>query len=220
MKHHVIQSGSDGNAVILQGEKDVILVDCGVSFAKLAPYRQAISLVLLTHIHGDHFRPATIKRLAYLRPTLRFMVPSWLLFPLLNQCDVDERNIDLAQMNATAVYGDRIKVRPFELVHDVPNCGYEITFDKSRIVYATDTSYMPDIYNADYYFIEANYKNAEELAARAYAKIEAGQYVYENGLQDRHFSREQAINYIMKNGKDNSQHVLLHEHRETKEKEE
>lgn len=214
MKHHVIQTGSDGNAVILQGEKDVILVDCGVSYAKLAPYRRAISIVLLTHIHGDHFRPATIKRLAHDRPMLRFMTPTWLLYPLLDQCDVDERNIDLAQMNSTAVYGERIKVRPFELIHDVPNCGYEITLDKSRVVYATDTSYLPDIINADYYMLEANYKNAEELAARASAKIEAGLYSYENGLQDRHYSREQAIDYILRNGNDKSQYVLLHEHKE------
>lgn len=214
MKHHVIQSGSDGNAVILQGEKDVILVDCGVSFAKLAPYRRAISLVLLTHIHGDHFRPATIKRLAHDRPMLRFMVPSWLLYPLLDQCDVDERNIDLAQMDATAVYGERIKVRPFGLIHDVPNCGYEITLDKSRVVYATDTSYLPDIVNADYYMLEANYKNAEELAERASAKIEAGLYSYERGLQDRHYSREQAIDYVYRNGNEKSQFVLLHEHKE------
>ena len=214
MKHHVIQTGSDGNAVILQGEKDVILVDCGVSYAKLAPYRRAISIVLLTHIHGDHFRPATIKRLAHDRPMLRFMAPIWLLYPLLNQCDVDERNIDIAQLDSTAVYGERIKVRPFPLVHDVPNCGYEITLDKSRIVYATDTSHIPDIVNADYYMLEANYKNAEELAARASAKIEAGQYVYENGLQDRHFSREQAIDYVYRNGNDKSQYVLLHEHKE------
>lgn len=214
MKYHVIQSGSDGNAVLLYGKRGIILVDCGVSYTKIAPYRQDIVLVLLTHKHGDHFRPSTLKRLAHDRPTLRFMVPSWLMYPLLDQCDVNERNIDLAQMDTKAVYGDRIVVRPFPLVHDVPNCGYEITLDKSRIVYATDTSYIPDIKNADYYFIEANYENAETLAERVSSKIDKGQFVYEKDLQNRHLSREQAIDYVLRNAGDQSQYVLLHEHKE------
>lgn len=216
MKHHVIQSGSDGNAVILQGKQDTILVDCGVSYAKIAPYRRAISVVLLTHIHGDHFRPSTIRRLSDARPMLRFMAPPWLLHPLVEQCGVDARNIDIAQMNMTAVYGDRVRVRPFPLVHDVPNCGYEITLDKLRTVYATDTAHIPDIIDADYYMLEANYKNADDLAARERARLDAGQYVYERGLQDRHFSREQAIDYVLRNGNDRSQYVLLHEHKEEK----
>ena len=67
--YNIIQSGSEGNAIIYFEE---ILVDCGVSFKALKDYVSDIQLVLLTHKHGDHFKASTIKKLAFERPSLRF----------------------------------------------------------------------------------------------------------------------------------------------------
>ena len=49
MDYEIISTGSDGNAVIINGK---VLIDCGVSFSALKPYYRNLKLVLLTHIHS------------------------------------------------------------------------------------------------------------------------------------------------------------------------
>ena len=49
MQYNILSTGSQGNAVLLQGG---ILVDCGVAFSTLRPVLRDIRLVLLTHRHG------------------------------------------------------------------------------------------------------------------------------------------------------------------------
>ena len=91
MNYKIIESGSSGNATIVE---NAILIDCGVSFKKLQPYYDSLQLILLTHVHSDHFNKATIKKLASVRPTLRFGCCEWLVQPLID-CGVDKRNIDV-----------------------------------------------------------------------------------------------------------------------------
>ena len=52
MEYNIISTGSKGNAVVIN---DVILIDCGVSFRALKDVYKNIKIVLLTHIHSDHF---------------------------------------------------------------------------------------------------------------------------------------------------------------------
>ena len=94
MKYEVISTGSKGNAVVINN----ILIDCGVPFSAIKPIYRKINLVLLTHIHSDHFRPSTIKRLAAERPTLRFGCGEWLVKQLIDN-DVSPRNIDVLNMD-------------------------------------------------------------------------------------------------------------------------
>lgn len=61
MEYNIISTGSKGNAVVIN---DVILIDCGVSFRALKDVYKNIKIVLLTHIHSDHFNRRTIKALA------------------------------------------------------------------------------------------------------------------------------------------------------------
>ena len=118
MRYEIIASGSKGNAVLFNG---AVLVDCGVSFLKLAPYLRGIKIVLLTHIHGDHFNPSTIKRLATERPTLRFVCGSHLIGPLL-KAGVEFRNVDIVEPDVCYMYAG-LTVTAFELYHDVPILG-------------------------------------------------------------------------------------------------
>ena len=64
MNYNIISSGSQGNAVLLQGG---ILVDCGVTFKTLNPVLYDVTVVLLTHCHGDHFNRSTVRQLAELQ---------------------------------------------------------------------------------------------------------------------------------------------------------
>ena len=49
MKYEILASCSSGNAVVV---KDIILIDCGVTFKRLQKYYKNLKIVLLTHIHS------------------------------------------------------------------------------------------------------------------------------------------------------------------------
>lgn len=135
VKYNIISTGSDGNATILE---EFVLIDCGVPYKALEPYVPKLKLVLLTHIHSDHFQKRTIKRLAEERPTLRFGCCRWLTPPLL-AAGVPERQIDVLEPRTMYGYG-LCNVIPFMLVHNVPNCGYKVHFPSGKAIYATDTN--------------------------------------------------------------------------------
>lgn len=204
MNYQIISSGSHGNAVIIE---KFILVDCGVSFKKLTPYYKDLKIVLLTHIHSDHFHRSTIKRLAKERPTLRFACGKHLLNDLLN-CEVLPQNIDLIAPGNTYHY-KRVLIEPVELVHDVPNYGYKLLINDKKILYATDTSELN--FNAagfDLYLLEANYENDEELENRS-----DNEY-YKNRVKHTHLSKEKMHSFLLANAKENSMFDYLHEHKE------
>ena len=90
INYKIINSGSDGNAVVIE---DYILIDCGVSFEKLKPYYKKLKIVFLTHIHSDHFKKSTIRKLAKERPTLRWACGEWLVEELVKR-EVNKKNID------------------------------------------------------------------------------------------------------------------------------
>ena len=145
IKYDIIQTGSDGNATVVNGK---ILIDCGVAFKKLQPYAKDLRLVLLTHQHSDHFNKGTIRRLAKERPTLRWACAEWLVYYLL-EAGVDIRNIDVLETDGTTYdYGpalDDATIRPERLNHNVPNVGYHLLINGERLFYATDTGSLDGI---------------------------------------------------------------------------
>ena len=215
MTYEIIASGSKGNAVILDG---VILIDCGVPFRALAPYAEKLRLVLLTHEHGDHFKEATIRRLAHDRPALRWACGRWLVQKLV-QAGVDARCIDVLDADDPGAYlyhlDDRAYcVEPIELVHNVRNYGYKLADDSGfRLFYATDTGTLDGIEAKDYdlYMIECNHK-AAEIEERAAEKEAAGLYAYERRAAENHLSEEQAIEWFAQNASPRSLYVPLHQH--------
>lgn len=214
MKYEVISTGSKGNAVVINN----ILIDCGVPFSAIKPIYRKINLVLLTHIHSDHFRPSTIKRLAAERPTLRFGCGEWLVKRLIDN-DVSPRNIDVLNMDREYDY-NRFRIMPFELYHDAPNCGYRLFFGNEKVFYATDTGTLDGITakGYDYYFIEANYKT-DEMRERIAEKKANGEFAYEKRVIHEHLSMEQANNFVYKNMSPHSQYIFLHGHADSEEQE-
>ena len=140
MNYKIIESGSYGNATIVE---DMILIDCGVSFKKLRDCYKNLKLVLLTHIHSDHFNKTTIKRLAQERPTLRFGCRDWLVHDLV-MCGVDRKNIDIFDPVCNFKYSNKLLLTTFDLQHDDQNCGYKIMINDKKYFYATDTTLWPD----------------------------------------------------------------------------
>ena len=208
MNYKIISSCSTGNATII---RDIILIDCGVTFKKLEKYYKQLKIVLLTHIHSDHFKNETIRKIAQERPTLRFACCEWLLQPLL-ECGVLRKNIDVLQIGTRYDY-KLFKIVPIKLYHDVPQCGYRVLFDDYKVIYMTDTRTVEGIVakNYDLYLVEGNYEE-EELEQRIKQKQEEGLYYYESRVRNTHLSKGQATDFLLNNMGENSKYVFMHEH--------
>lgn len=206
----VIGTGSTGNAVLLNNR---ILVDCGVPYRDIAPHTRQIQLVLLTHCHGDHFNPATVRRLAAERPSLRFASGAWLLREMVD-AGISKRNIDVLECGKMYNYGIA-SIIPVRLNHNVPNCGYKIHFAGGKVFYATDTNDLNGIFAKDYdlYLVEANYED-EEIRRRIKQKEIDGEFAYEKNVLHNHLSKEKCDAWIYANAGCTSEYVYLHQHRD------
>lgn len=209
MTYKIINSGSDGNCVIID---DIIAIDMGVSYKKLAPYVKSLEIVLLSHQHSDHFKKKTIERLAIERPMLRFGCCEWLLEPLL-QLGVDRKRIDVFEIGKKYNYGS-FQVVPIKLYHDIPNCGYRLFKDNEKLIYCTDTYTLEGIkaIDYDYYLIEGNYENVKELEERGKDNF------YIERVKHTHLSREYASNWLLDNMGLKSVYEFMHMHKEREEK--
>lgn len=61
MNYKIISSCSTGNATII---RDIILIDCGVTFRKLEKYYKKLKIVLLTHIHRRSLQKRNNKKIS------------------------------------------------------------------------------------------------------------------------------------------------------------
>ena len=208
MRYNIISTGSKGNAVVIN---DSIMIDAGVPFRKLAEVYRLIKLVLLTHIHGDHFNKATIKKLAYERPTLRWACGEWLV-PHLIETGVQKKNIDVMEPDKLYNYG-AFKVSPVKLTHNVENCGYRIFANDKKLFYATDTGNLNGIEAKGYdlYMVEANHE-IDEILERIQQKLQDGIYSYEMDAINNHLSKEKADEFIYSNIGSNGVYVYMHQH--------
>ncbi|MBQ1293064.1 MAG: hypothetical protein IIY21_03440 [Clostridiales bacterium] len=216
MNYNIISTGSQGNAIVLN---KIILLDCGVPFRDLKGVYKDLKIVLLTHIHGDHFNKTTIRKLAAERPTLRFACCSW-LFRELMQCGVSIHNIDVLQIGKIYDY-TAFQISPVQLYHDVYNAGWRVFQNAEKAIYMTDTVTLEGITakNYDLYLIEANYIT-EELEERIRSKEAAGEYVYEYRVRNVHLSKEKADEWLYHNMGENSEAIYIHQHIEKGENDE
>jgi len=194
--YKIISTGSQGNAVVIN---NTILIDCGVHFKALREHYKSLKLVLLTHVHRDHFNYVGIRTLARKRPSLRFGCGRWMIEALLKQ-GVPASNIDVLAHSKCHNYGS-FQVIPKLLTHSVPNQGYKLRFaDGSKMIYATDTGDLDGISAPDYdlYLIEANHEEAE-IQERIARKKAEGVYAYEVKVVKNHLSKEKADSFILEN---------------------
>lgn len=206
--YDVISTGSKGNAVVLG---DSILIDCGVPWKLIAGHVEPLKLVLLTHIHGDHFKPSTLRRLSIERPTLRFGCCHWLAAPL-SQAGVKVSQIDVYEPDKVYNYGT-CSISPVALAHNVPNCGYRLFLPQGRVFYATDTGNLDGITAKGYdlLMVEANHTEAG-IRTRIDEKRANGEYAYEVQAMKNHLSVEQCNDFVYSNLGPGGEYVYLHCH--------
>lgn len=209
MNYKIINSGSDGNCVIIS---NILAIDMGVSYKKLAPYVKNLELILLTHRHSDHFNKKTIQRIAKERPMIRFGCCEWLV-ELLLELGIDRKRIDVYEIGKKYDY-EKFKIVPLKLYHDVPNAGYRVFMNKEKLIYCTDTYTLDGIkaIDYDYYLIEGNYENDEELKERGKDSY------YIERVKNTHLSREYARSWLLDNMGLKSVYEFMHQHKERKKK--
>lgn len=217
--------GKAGNAVLLNGS---LLFDCGISWNRLEPYAKEISLVFLTHIHGDHFKIRTLNKLCYRRPLVRFVCSINMLPDLHTQAKVPLDRIILVRPEDPPrkvrdwMYGLDLEIFSFHLLHDVPNVGWIVKVTGGEgdgtAMYATDTHHIPIAApDLDLYMIEGNYTQ-EGIQRRISEKTESGAFMYEGRVLQSHMSMETAVEWLRENADPyKSRIVFLHQHIDEKE---
>lgn len=196
--YKVIQTGSKGNAV----QYNEVMVDCGVSYSKVPTN---IKLVLLTHIHKDHFNKDTLIRLSMVRD-VEIVCCAWL------SDELARLGIEHEVLEFGKIYDFGIcKVCPVQLYHDVMNCGYRIYFGNEKVFHATDTVTLDGITAKGYdiYGIEFNY-DEETIHDVIRTKEERGEFCYEKGAINSHLSFQKAQAFYDSNKKESSQLIKLH----------
>lgn len=206
--YEIIRTGSSGNATVLN---ENVLVDCGIPYREIEPYVPKLNLVLLTHIHSDHFNVGAIRKIHASRPGVRFGCGRWMAKPLAD-AGIPSRLIDVYKIGGIYDYGP-LKVEPVLLIHNVENCGYKMDFNGCKVIYATDTVSMTGVEakNFDLYLVEANYTD-EDIDRRIHDKQKRGEYAYEVNAKKYHMSQTRCDDWLYKNMGQNSRFVYMHQH--------
>jgi Cft2 family RNA processing exonuclease len=208
--YEILKSGSDGNCLIINKK---VAIDMGISFKQIQSYLKELKVILLTHIHSDHFQKNTIRKIAYEKPTIKFVCRNWLVKDLL-ELGVSKKNIYVLKNQKTYDLG-LFKVMPIDTYHDVENTSYRLDFKPITMYYATDTSkldYLECLKGLNYYFVENNYSR-KELEERIKEKEEKGEFIYEYRVLDTHMSEEDINSFLIEMMTDESKYVYCHQHK-------
>ncbi len=210
IRFDVLQTGSSGNCVVLN---DIIALDMGVPYKKVAPHVRDLQLIFVGHEHADHFKASTIRALAAERPTMRFCGGKWMYSKFIG-AGVSACNVDVLEAEKRYDYG-AFQIEPVTLYHDVPNYGTKVFINGKKVIYIVDTGYVDDVDAKDFdlFLLESNHTQAE-IEARIADKQSRGEFAYEVRAARNHLSQEQALDWLARNAGPNSKVVFLHQHKD------
>lgn len=215
MKYDIIQSGSDGNCIIVN---KILMLDCGVAYSKIKDKLNDVRVIFISHGHFDHIKPSTIKKVAYEKPNIKFLVGYYLVSSLLS-FGVDKKNILVLDLDKWYNIGI-FKAKMQYLFHDVPNNCLHVEFKNGcKLFYAVDTSSIDHIEAKEYdlYLIEGNYETEEEIQSKIAEAKKEGKFTYLDRVQETHLSQVQALNWLYENRGANSECCFVHVHKEKEE---
>ena len=168
MKFYIIQSGSKGNATILEHNNRLLLIDDGISYISIKSALESLNFnimnveaLLITNEHSDH-----TKGIKYLPP-----IP---IYTQKGPYDGDNVNY-VDYFKPFELIG--LKITPLLTSHDAVNpCGFLFENQDEKLVYMTDTGYIPELSldymnNADYYIIESNHDVNMQLDSNRPAQL-------------------------------------------------
>lgn len=153
-------SGSSGNALYLEHKDTKILIDCGISCARICEALKSIDVcpaeidgIVVTHEHSDHVSGVRVF-------TNKFGVKTYSSAGTLDKinCFCGEQ----VKAGETFEIGD-IAVKPFDIPHDATQpFGYSFILGNKKISVATDMGKIDlevaeNIRGSEFVFIEANH---------------------------------------------------------------
>ena len=198
MKFYSLASGSSGNCVLVDSGKEKLLIDVGITYAKIKEKLSSIGYdiseidyILITHTHNDHIRAINSFSMSKVYSAIK--VPG-----LINMLNKNEE-FNLGEFTIT----------PFPLSHDVDCCGYKICANEESLVYLTDTGYVnykviKQIKNATYYIFESNH-DINMLMNSSRPSFLKTRILSDNG----HLSNEDASEIISSSLGDNTKEICL-----------
>ncbi len=164
-------SGSRGNCSLVSDGEINLLIDCGISFAKLkgelrklALAVEDIHLVLVTHLHHDHFKPFPTW---YEKTSLRFSFPEMVLPRIRAVAGGVKGNGRIVAFSAyNSLRLGSMSIAFFPLSHDAPETvGVSVQANGKSLAYLTDLgSYDQNLVSflegRDLIFLEANHETS------------------------------------------------------------
>lgn len=192
MKIDAYFSGSKGNCYRLTGGDSTLLLEAGV---KIHQVQQAVNYhlanidgVLISHEHSDHSH--AVKAL------VRRGIKVYMSHGTANALELDaDSYYKLADMEQIKI--GSFTVLPFATKHDAAEpLGFYIAQGSERLVFATDTYFVPLTFKrVTYWMLECNYS---EFILKQ--NIEAGKIhkVLANRLLKSHFSLENLLKFLSK----------------------
>lgn len=152
-------SSSAGNLCLVEdGDGHRLAIECGVLYAEMQHklgYRVArLDGALLSHAHGDHARAA--------KDVLRAGIPTYALKQTFEALKLTEHhNAHAVETQQAFKIKGRWRVLPFDLRHDIPALGFVVSDADDKLLYVTDTAYVPYRFRElTLIAIEANYSEA------------------------------------------------------------
>ena len=208
MNYKIISSSARGNCIILENG---IALDIGIQYKSIKKYLTDIKAIFISHLHQDHCKNSTIKKIAFEYPNIKF-ITSEVNTEHLVKLGVKKQNIYALKLEKWYNIG-LCKVRLDYLIHDKPNCSLKINQNSYKLIYIVDTSSVEHIEAKDYdmAFIEGNYTTDDELIKKIEKAYQEGKYTHYERVLNTHLSQLQALNFIQKNNiKD---YVFIHQHK-------
>lgn len=196
-------SSSSGNGYILEGEKESLMIEAGMSMSKIrkaVPDFKKVVGCIISHRHGDHAKS--------INDILRIGIPVLTNDDVLTHYKVRNANA------ISVIEGEVIKIGEFKVVplpanHDVECQSYLISHPSVGILlFATDTCGLDyNIDNIDYLMLECNY--SEECIQLAIDEGRTNYHVAER-VRETHNSIDNCIDFIKTNGCKVKKVFLLH----------
>lgn len=178
MKVCSLASSSKGNSTIVYNEKEILLVDMGITLKDLEEKFERLKLdmhniigVLVTHEHGDHTK-------GILSLVRKFNIPIYCHY---DSVDGIIRKTKISSLCVTR-FGDgefrvgSFRVSAFAVSHDVPCVGYNIWENTNKVSIVTDLGYttrdiVERLFDSRLVILEANHDEDMVLASTKYPPV-------------------------------------------------
>lgn len=209
MKIKILASGSKGNSSLIICDNTKLLIDIGLSFARIKSHLELnginindITGLLITHSHSDHIKGLK----TFIKETdIKIYIPKDMYHELeeivpIDRCIFIEDIFNINDVNIELIHTS----------HDTDfSVGYIIEYNKKTLVYVTDTGYINRRYlkkmeDKNVYVIESNHDEAM-LMDGPYPR-----FLKERVISDRgHLSNKTTAGYLKKIVTDNTKCVVL-----------